>query len=419
MAFFGVLVFADTDPGDNPGQIIDNPWANLFTTEVTTEAPTEEPSTEAPSVEPSTEAPSVEPSTEAPSVEPSTEAPTFVPGIFTPIDPDNFTVVEEIVEEGQVTGRWFQVSGYEVYLGYWDNASGQAMIDSSDPDTIKFQQLSSNWWSEWGTQVRKTVSGLKAGEEYTLTLSLKGSVADGKYVTSDNPAQIPITTDAQTVTIKATADDNGDAKFTIGTGYIGTACAMDFTDVVVKDSEGTQVYPSEEPSTEAPSESPTVEPSTEAPTVEPTTEAPTQEPTTQAPTQEPTTQAPTQQPTAAPTVKPSVIPTPVPVVKVPGKAKIKKVYKKKKSAKKIKLKIKKIKGAKGYQVAVYKSKKKAKKNKKALVKKYVKNKKKVTVKSKKLKGKKKLFIRARAYVLDGNKKVFGPWSKVKKVKIKK
>ena len=63
MAFFGVLVFADTDPGDNPGQIIDNPWANLFTTEATTEAPTEAPTeepTEAPSVEPSTEALQIE-----------------------------------------------------------------------------------------------------------------------------------------------------------------------------------------------------------------------------------------------------------------------------------------------------------------------------------------------------------------------
>ena len=36
MAFFGVSVFAD-DAGDNPGQIIDNPWENLFTTQATTE----------------------------------------------------------------------------------------------------------------------------------------------------------------------------------------------------------------------------------------------------------------------------------------------------------------------------------------------------------------------------------------------
>ena len=106
-------------------------------------------------------------------------------------------------------------------------------------------------------------------------------------------------------------------------------------------------------------------------------------------------------------------------VKAPGKAKIKKVYKKKKSAKKLKVKLKKTKGAKGYQVAVYKSKKTAKKNKKALVKKFTK-KLKVTIKSKKLKKKKKLYVRARAYVLDfSGKKVYGKWSSIKKGKTKK
>ena len=101
MAFFGVMAFAD-DPGDNPGQIIDNPWANLFTTtpapkpttakptptpkpSVTpTKAPTKAP-TAAPTVEPTTEAPTeaptVEPTTEEPTVEPTTEAPTEAPTV--------------------------------------------------------------------------------------------------------------------------------------------------------------------------------------------------------------------------------------------------------------------------------------------------------------------------------------------------
>ena len=128
-------------------------------------------------------------------------------------------------------------------------------------------------------------------------------------------------------------------------------------------------------------------------------------------TAEPTTVAPT---TVAPTTAPVV--TKAPVSK-PAKAVIKKVYKKKKSAKKLKLKLKKTNGAKGYQVAVFKSKKTAKKHKKAIYKKYVK-KIKVTLKSKKLKGKKKLFVAARAYALNGKAKVFGAWSKTKKVKVK-
>lgn len=151
-----------------------------------------------------------------------------------------------------------------------------------------------------------------------------------------------------------------------------------------------------------------------------TTKAPT-ESQTQAPTDIPggntTTVAPSAQPTQAPG-KPTVAPTakckPVP----PAKVKVKKALKKK-SAKKLTVKIKKLSGVKGYQVRIYKSKKNAKKNKKAIVTKYInKNKAKLVIKSKKLKGKKKLFARVRAKKIDCGQTVFGAWSKPKKVKIK-
>ena len=44
IALFSTIVLADV--GDNPGQVIDNPWAHLFTTTPTTEAPTTEAPTE-------------------------------------------------------------------------------------------------------------------------------------------------------------------------------------------------------------------------------------------------------------------------------------------------------------------------------------------------------------------------------------
>ena len=89
-----------------------------------------------------------------------------------------------------------------------------------------------------------------------------------------------------------------------------------------------------------------------------------------------------------------------------------------KAAKKIKLTLKKVKRAKGYQIAVYKTKKSAKKNKKAIVKRIVK-KRKVTIRSKKLKNKKTLYVKVRAYVVnDKGKKIYGKWSKKRKVKIR-
>ena len=88
-----------------------------------------------------------------------------------------------------------------------------------------------------------------------------------------------------------------------------------------------------------------------------------------------------------------------------GKAKIKKA--KNVKGKKIKLTLKKVKNATGYEVQ-YATNKKFKKAKTTKIKKL-----KVTLK--KLKKKKKYFIRVRAF----NKTTKGAWSKVKKVKVKK
>ena len=105
-------------------------------------------------------------------------------------------------------------------------------------------------------------------------------------------------------------------------------------------------------------------------------------------------------------------------VKAPGKAKIKKIIVKKKAAKKVKIRLKNITGAKKYLVVIYKTRKNAKKNKKALVRR-ISKKTKITIKSKKLKNRKKLFVRVRAFKFDGNRRVNGKWSAIKRVRIKK
>jgi uncharacterized membrane protein YhiD involved in acid resistance len=93
--------------------------------------------------------------------------------------------------------------------------------------------------------------------------------------------------------------------------------------------------------------------------------------------------------------------------------KIKKVTYKK-STKKISVTLTKIKKAKKYKIQISKSKK----FKKNVVTKTTK-KLKVTIKSKKLKNAKKVYVRAKAVVTLGDDSIEGPWSKKKKVKIKK
>ena len=91
-----------------------------------------------------------------------------------------------------------------------------------------------------------------------------------------------------------------------------------------------------------------------------------------------------------------------------AKVKITSVKKKKK---KIILKWKKVKNAKGYQIQYALNKKFTKKKK-------TKNTKKKTITIKKLKRKKTYFIRVRAFVKVGTRKTYGKWSKIKRVKIK-
>ena len=126
------------------------------------------------------------------------------------------------------------------------------------------------------------------------------------------------------------------------------------------------------------------------------------------PTQEPFTEATTAPaPTAKPTVKPTVNPTSK--VQKPAKVKIKKAkYKKRR---KIKITLKKIKGAKGYHIRYSDSKKFD-----GYWDKYTK---KTKVTLKKLDKNTKYYIKARAYKLVNGAKLYGKWSKKKKVKVKK
>lgn len=91
-------------------------------------------------------------------------------------------------------------------------------------------------------------------------------------------------------------------------------------------------------------------------------------------------------------------------------AKVKLIVAKNQKSKKISLKWKKISGAKGYQIQYATNKKfKSKKTKTTTKLRYT---------IKKLKKKKTYYVRVRAYK-SSKKKVYGKWSNVKKIKVKK
>ena len=165
----------------------------------------------------------------------------------------------------------------------------------------------------------------------------------------------------------------------------------------------------------APTPTPTLTP-TATPTVKPTavpTAIPTLKPTI-APTATPTV-TPTSPPTKQSTVTPSITSGNKSVTaKVSNKKTLPKVnlrVSKHKKGRKLVVRWNTVKGAKGYQLQ-YALNKKFKRKKSIQTKKT-----KYTIK--KLKKKKTYYIRVRAYKMNGKKKVYGKWSTVKKVKIKK
>lgn len=100
-------------------------------------------------------------------------------------------------------------------------------------------------------------------------------------------------------------------------------------------------------------------------------------------------------------------------IKVPAKAKIKSAVKNTKKAKKAKIKLKKIKNAKGYEIA-YSTSKKFKAKKTTVI-----TTKKTTATVKGLKKGKTYYVRARAYIEKYGKLRYGKWSKSVKIKVKK
>ena len=105
--------------------------------------------------------------------------------------------------------------------------------------------------------------------------------------------------------------------------------------------------------------------------------------------------------------------TPVNNISAPAKVSIKKL--KNISKKKLQIKLTKIQGAVGYEVAYSTSVNFAKSKTKYKT---------ISAKTssgliKKLKKGKKYYIKARAYTLDGTKKIYGDWSKIKIIKVKK
>ena len=318
-------------------------------------------------------------------------------------------------------GRYITFGSYRVLKS--SDKTVEVGLDPINGDHLKIRNASGPGGQQSQLTVLRTFTGLTAGKRYVLSFDITPSVAKGTYTTVMNSTPQPLKEGTTTVSIVTKAYGEGKADFSIQLNGMDADVILDIYNPQSREYvEGEET----DSATQTPTSENVTDPATQTPTSENATVPETQTPTSENATN-PINTTPTvgnTETTTVPTTvgqnETTVAPTAATnEVKAPAKVKISKVTAKKKSAKKVSLVLKKVNGAKGYQVAVYTTKKNAKNNKKAIVKKFVK-KVSSTINSKKLKNKNKLYVKARAYVLDTNgKKVYGKWSKVKKVKIKK
>lgn len=293
-------------------------------------------------------------------------------------------------------------------------AKGCSVVASSEKNdkaaNVTDGKLGTRWESEWNVDPQWLYVDLGSVKNINkVGFSWEGAYAKRYYVQISNNA-----TDWKTVAaVKATSAKT--VQITLDKTYSARYVRMYGTRRGL-DAYGYSMYEmgvweaKEVPTTETTTtvDVTTVAPTTEAPTTEaPTTEAPTTaKPTTETPiTEAATTNKNIQNASTEIGTETTVGPT----VKItPAKVKVKKVARKAKGTK-AKISLKKVKGATGYVVKISTSKKFKKKTT------ITKNVKLTTFTLKKLKKNKKYYIKVRAVRKTGKTKVYGLWSKPKRI----
>ncbi|MCI8955512.1 MAG: discoidin domain-containing protein, partial [Eubacterium sp.] len=188
----------------------------------------------------------------------------------TTAEPDTTTVEQDTTKAPvEMTFEEVAGTGAEIVKGnftLWINESNTMAIavDPEDANHIQGKIVSNNGnWDQWGAVQYKIIkTGLKAGEEYTISVDLKASDTDGVIVTDGDVASVDFAQSTEaTLTRKVAADENGAIVLTVGAGQVGIGVVLDFSNVVVKDSEGNIVEDKpEEPETTTPADVETTTP---------------------------------------------------------------------------------------------------------------------------------------------------------------
>ena len=164
-------------------------------------------------------------------------------------------------EECIVDSDWHVNGGYEYYAATWNHSTARMAVDVNDSDHVKIQQLSSDWGSAWGTQIKKKVSGLIPGHTYVFNMDMYSPSDNGSYkVTGDTSEEQKhyLAQGVTTLTTSLIADSTGSIEYCVGLGWVGVDVILDFSNVIVYNTSGDEVYPEGQEETTPVPESPTL-----------------------------------------------------------------------------------------------------------------------------------------------------------------
>lgn len=284
-------------------------------------------------------------------------------------------------------GEWYDISGFNKEMTIASNdldRTIRVVFDKEGRYTISYGLVNTE-----GQDVVKDQLNIEIADGQIKIVKETETTTSAVAETTTTATAETTTTAAAETTTPATAETT-----TVATAETTTTATAETTTVATAETTTTAAA---ETTTVATAE--TTTPVAVAPTLKPT-----EKPTTVAPTTNTNAQTTTKKQPSQTTIKSSVN---------VGKAVVKKAIKKK-SAKKISLTLKRVKGATKYKVQIAKDKR----FKKTIV---TKTTKKLTysVSNSKFKKAKKLYARAKAIVVKGGETYQGKWSKPKQVKIKK
>ena len=338
----------------------------------------------------------------------------------------NFQVKEAgiVDDENQETN-----SGWHSYFGYnegWYEGAAGSLIDNTETGWAANLEAI-GWGGIWGGQVSKKID-IRKGNQYTLRFRMiSTNINKFVYIKIDNEnsdvfcdwvhllageeKQYEVTFTAQSDATRIRFGIGGDFGDRAGTGtdmdaeYRYGLLGAHYQEILANDGNGdptaeTLIICTDFSLQEEENTAENITTSSESTTVPKNT----------------TPYIPSPQRTTSPdsATSPDSTTSPKEIVKPEKAGKVKFVAAaKKKSAKKLKVRLKKVKNAKKYEIQISTTKT----FRKILVSKKVK-KVNITVISKKLKGKRKLYIRVRAYIVKNGKTYKGNWSGIKKIKIK-